>query len=74
MANRRHGETCRVEGPAGKTVVVKFFDDGSVSFRLKQAGPMVIRYAFLPGVSPVLELTPKPQSPWAAAQPEMTPA
>lgn len=70
MANRRPEETRRVEGPAGKTVFVRFYDDGSVAFRLKQAGPMVIRYAFLPGVSrnAILELTPKGDSPWAGTQ------
>jgi hypothetical protein len=49
MVTRRAGKTVRVTGPNGQTVDVKFFADGSIRFRLNEAGPMVIRYAFLPG-------------------------
>lgn len=67
MVTRRPGQTVRVTGPYGQTVDVKFFTDGSVRFRLNEAGPMVIRYAFLPGrgQSVVLELTPASRSSWA---------
>lgn len=65
MVTRRPGETVRVTGPHGQSVDVKFFDDGSVRFRLNEAGPMVIRYAFLPGTrqNVIVELTPTPRSP-----------
>ena len=49
MVTRRAGKNVRVLGPHGQTVDVKFFADGSIRFRLNEAGPMVIRYAFLPG-------------------------
>jgi len=46
---RRSGQNVHVTGPNNQSIEVKFFDDGSVRFRLNAAGPMVIRYAFLPG-------------------------
>jgi len=60
MVTRRAGKTIRVTGPNGKTVDVKFFADGSIRFRLNEAGPMVIRYAFLPGKGQnvIVELAP----------------
>jgi len=60
MVARRAGKTIRVAGPNGKTVDVKFFADGSIRFRLNEAGPMVIRYAFLPGKGQnvIVELAP----------------
>lgn len=64
MVTRRPGETARVSGPSGQAVDVKFFADGSIRFRLNGAGPMVIRYAFLPGKNVVVELTPTAGSPW----------
>lgn len=65
MVMRRPGQTVRVTGPHGQSVDVKFFDDGSVRFRLNEAGPMVIRYAFLPGTGQnvIVELTPTSVSP-----------
>jgi len=69
MVTRRVGKTIRVTGPHGQTVDVKFFADGSIRFRLNEAGPMVIRYAFLPGrgQNVIVELTPMSGSPWAEA-------
>jgi hypothetical protein len=66
MVARRRGQTIRVTGPGNRTIDVKFFDDGEVRFRLNEAGPMVIKYAFLPGVGQevVVELTPIAGSPW----------
>lgn len=60
MATRRAGKTVRVTGPHGQTVDVKFFADGSIRFRLNEAGPMVVRYAFLPGKGQnvIVELAP----------------
>jgi len=43
MATRRAGKTVRVTGPHGQTVDVKFFADGSIRFRLNEAGPMLVR-------------------------------
>jgi len=65
MAARRPGQTVRVTGPHAQSVDVKFFVDGSVRFRLNKAGPMVIRYAFLPGAGQnvIVELAPTPKSP-----------
>ena len=67
---RRRGQTIRVTGLRRQSVDVKFFNDGSVGFRLNEAGPMLIRYAFLPGAghNVILELTPRPGSPWAPSQ------
>lgn len=67
MVTGRAGKTVRVTGLHGRTVDVKFFDDGSIRFRLNEAGPMVIRYAFLPGKGQnvIVELTPVSSSPWA---------
>lgn len=67
MVTRRPGQTVRVTSPHGQSVDVKFFDDGSVRFRLNEAGPMLIRFAFLPGVGQnvIVELTPTPRSSWA---------
>lgn len=66
MAIRRPGSTKRVMGPDDQTVDIKFFDDGAIRFRLNDAGPMTIRYAFLPGagLNVVVELAPTPRSPW----------
>ena len=60
---RRPGRNVRVTGPHGELVDIKFFDDGSVRFRLNKAGPMVIRYAFLPGAGQnvIVELSPAPE-------------
>jgi len=70
MVTRRPGKTVRVEGLPGQAVDVKFFADGSIRFRLNGAGPMVIRYAFLPGreLNVVVELTPTPGSAWLQLQ------
>ena len=67
MAIKRAGANVHVVGPQGKSIEVKFFDDGSVRFRLNEAGPMVIRYAFLPGKGQnvIVEVSPKVDSPWA---------
>ena len=67
MAVSRPGHTVRVTSPEGRSIDVKFFDDGSVRFRLNAAGPMVIHYAFLPGVGQnvIVELAPTSRSPWA---------
>ena len=66
MAVRRPGLTVPVIGPSGREINVRFFDDGSVRFLLKKAGPMLIRYAFLPGVEQnvILELKAEKGSPW----------
>lgn len=66
MLTRRHGRTVRVTGPRGQSIDVKFFDDGGVRFRLNEAGPMLIKYAFLPGTGQnvIVELTPIAGSPW----------
>ncbi len=63
----RPGVNVPVQGPSGRTIMVKFMDDGSVRFSLKGAGPMTINYAFLLGAgdSVVVELAPKRGSPWA---------
>ena len=70
MVMRRPGQTIRVTGPHQQSVDVKFFTDGSVRFRLNEAGPMVIRYAFLPGrgQNVIVEVTPMPGSPWTQTQ------
>ena len=50
---------------------VKFCtDDGSIRIRLDDAGPMVIRYAFLPGKGEnvVVELIPTDGSSWSKVQ------
>jgi hypothetical protein len=66
MVTRRRGQTIRVTGPGNRTIDVKFFDDGGVRCRFNEAGPMVIRYAFLPGIGQevVVELTPTAGSSW----------
>ena len=63
---RRSGKTVQVTGPNQQSVAVKFFDDGSIRFRLNKAGPMVMQYAFLPGkeLNVIVELKPSPGSPW----------
>jgi len=68
MATRRLGHTVNVKGPRGQSVDVKFFTDGAIRFRLNEAGPMMIRYAFLPGSGQnvIVELTPTAGSPWTA--------
>ena len=70
MVTRRPGQTVRVTGPHQQSVDVKFFDDGSVRFRLNEAGPMVIRFAFLPGAGQnvIVELVPTSRSPWVQTQ------
>jgi len=40
----------RVDGPNGEYVRVLFYDDGSVRFRITNAGPMVITEAYIQGV------------------------
>ena len=69
MVMRRSGQTIRVTGPYQRSIDVKFFADGSVRFRLNEAGPMVIRYAFLPGrgQNVIVEVKPMPESPWLQA-------
>jgi len=59
----RPGKTTRVTGPSGQLIDVKFFTDGSIRFRLNKTGPMVIKYAFLPGAGQnvILELAPLPK-------------
>lgn len=66
MAARRQGKTFTVTGPRNRSIAVKFFDDGGVRLRLNEAGPMLIRYAFLPGagLNVIVELTPIAGSPW----------
>ena len=66
MTGQRPGRTVPVLGPNGRAINVRFLDDGSVRFLLKKAGPMLIRYAFLPGVGQnvILELKPEKGSPW----------
>lgn len=66
MVMRRRGRSIQVTGPQNQSIVVKFFDDGGVRFRLNEAGPMLIKYAFLPGSghNVVVELTPVAGSPW----------
>jgi hypothetical protein len=63
---QRPRQNVHVAGPRGQSIEVKFFDDGSVRFRLNDAGPMVIRYAFLPGngQNVIIEVSPGPNSPW----------
>jgi hypothetical protein len=39
----------RVDGPGGRYVRVLFYDDGSVRFRITDAGPMVITEAYIQG-------------------------
>lgn len=36
-----------VIGPSGQSVRVLFYQDGSIRFRIDEAGPMVIKEAFL---------------------------
>ncbi len=66
MVMRRRGRTVEVTGPQNQSIAVKFFDDGGVRFRLNEAGPMLIKYAFLPGAGQnvIVELTPISPSPW----------
>lgn len=68
MATRRLGHTVHVTSPHGQSVDVKFFTDGAIRFRLNEAGPMMIRYAFLPGAGQnvIVELIPTSGSPWTA--------
>ena len=58
----RSGKPVRVKGPRGQSIDVKFFDDGSIRFRLNELGPMAIKYAFLPGAGQnvIVELVPIP--------------
>jgi len=39
----------RVDGPGGRYVRIGFYDDGSVRFRITNAGPMVITEAYIQG-------------------------
>ncbi len=50
----------RVDGPNGRYVRVLFYDDGSVHFRITNAGPMVITQAYLQGQGKhvILEVAP----------------
>jgi len=68
---KRPGQTVIVSGPRGESIHVKFCtDDGSIRFRLNKAGPMVIRYAFLPGrgENVIVELVPVNGSSWSMKQ------
>lgn len=38
-----------VDGPEGRRVRVYFYDDGSVRFLVRNAGPMVVTEAFISG-------------------------
>ena len=64
--SRRQGRTFRVIGQRNQSIDVKFFDDGGARLRLNEAGPMLIKYAFLPGAGQnvIIELTPIAGSPW----------
>ncbi len=67
MAIRKPGENHKVTSANGHEIHIKYFEDGSVRFRLDKAGPMAIRYAFLPGVerNVIIELSPMLNSPWS---------
>lgn len=68
MAKRRPGTTVTAVEPGGRRRVdIKFFDDGSIRFAPKEAGPMVLAQAYLSGRGYDLrvELRPAPGSPWA---------
>jgi hypothetical protein len=64
----KQGKTVKVLAPSGSnhSIDVKFFDNGGVRFRLNEAGPMLIKYVFLPGEGQnvIVELTPISPSPW----------
>jgi len=42
-------KSVRVDGPEGRYVRVVFYDDGSLRFRVTNAGPMVITEAYIQG-------------------------
>lgn len=54
-------ETKLIEGPADRTVRIRFYDDNSMRIEIPEAGPMVISEAFLPGKdhTVVVKLDPK---------------
>lgn len=56
-------ETKLVDGPADRTVRLRFYDDDSMRIELPDAGPMVITEAFLSGKAHtvVIKLDPKPR-------------
>lgn len=60
MAAKRPGQTKKVTGPQGQIVYIRFYEDGCVHFRLMKVGPMMIKYAFLPGrgQNVIVELVP----------------
>ena len=70
MAARRPGENHKVTSANGHEIHIKYFDDGAVRFRLDEAGPMALRFAFLPGVkrNVTIELAPMPDSPWSESK------
>jgi len=47
---KRLVHSVRVDSPDGRYVRVLFYNDGSVRFRLTNAGPMVITEAYIQGV------------------------
>lgn len=44
-------DSVRINGPGGRYIRVLFYDDGSVRFRITNAGPMVITEAYIQGPS-----------------------
>ncbi len=50
----------RVDGPVGRYLRVLFYDDGSVRFRITNAGPMAITQAYIQGRNKhvILEVVP----------------
>ena len=54
----------RIDGPSGRYVRIGFYDDGSVRFRITNAGPMVITEAYIQGRRKhvILAVTPAPST------------
>jgi hypothetical protein len=50
-----------VDGPRGERVRVRFYEDGSIRFKVMEGGPMVIAEAFMTGKGHdvILKLDPK---------------
>ncbi len=46
---KRMVQSERVDGPGGRYIRIGFYDDGSVRFRVTNAGPMVITEAYIQG-------------------------
>jgi hypothetical protein len=42
-------DSIAIEGPSGQKVRVRFYADGSMRFKVLEAGPMVIAEAFMTG-------------------------